>query len=1562
IIGEIPQWEKFLRKFGFEKQEKPPVGEIISGVEKFLQGSGLRLLYVRGELEEETLYLDHTTTLSLSQLQKQVDQAPAVQQLLVIECLEGKRESLQKWVTQLSSSSREKPRCVLGFAPDQESDINFLNQFLQFSASQQLTDVDLLNQLQQQLKKQLICGLSGDRGLIEVTPRSLSWKARSWRKTAWEAFPKKLMLNFLNESSVDLQHIYIPLGLVKRRRKKRRVSNNISDPSEGSQLFTEQKNMIERQFEGEEFLERLLEGGKHNAVILGEPGAGKTTYLQKCGWWLHEYTQDPVIWISLKQVSDIETYVLEKWLPEVLKVSKVEESHRKQLEKLFRQERVWLLLDGVDEMSVSKGSPLSAIAQLPAWLKQARVILTCRRNLWETSFSNQLGNQFDCYWTLEFRSEQITEFIEYYFTDTPQKGNALKNALTEQGKERLRDLVKNPLRLRVLCEIWKNGKQTGTLPETQAQLFQSYVEYFYRLHQEQKEIDLTQQKRKQLNRKLEELAREGMERDRDHFCFTESEVTAQLEEDEFLIATQKLGWLTPIGKTDHPEENVYAFWHPTFQEYFAACAINDWDFFLPRQHINRPISGKQYRIFENKWQQVYLLWLGRKEKSLESQKDQSLQALVRFESGIECEIDFYQLRGSLLALMALEEFKDCSIKTTIINDISNYLTDNSQVLLRGKIVEALRAIRSEEAAILLIMAMKDEDKNVREKASEALEKIGSEEEFSPLIIALKDENIDVRNRAVIALEKIGGEKVVQPLTLALKYEDKDVRQRAVFALERIRSEKAVQSLTLALKDEDKYVRQRAVIALEKIGSEKVVQPLIIALKDEDKYVRRRAVFALGNIGGKEAVQPLIVALKDEDKDVRKKAAEALGKIGSEEAVQSLIFAVKDQVMELQKKAAVSNIQRLKIKEVVKCLIIALEKIRSEEAVQSLTLALNYEDKNVRKTAAETLGHIENKEAFHLLIVALKDENKEVRSSAAEALGHIGSGEAVQPLTLALKDEDKDVRKSAAEALGEIRSEEVVHPLILALKDEDKDVRERAVFTLGGIRSKEAVQPLTLALKDEDKDVRERAVFALGEIRSEEVVKPLTLALKDEDKDVRKKAVFALEEIRSEEAVSPLILALKDENYIVRYLAVEALGYIRSEEAVKPLVLALSDKSNLVRESAVEALGYIRSEEAVNSLILVLKDENADREVRESAARALGKIRNEEAVQPLILALEDEDKDMRIAVTEALGEIKTEEAVNPLILVLNDNNEEVRERAVFALEKIGSLEKMGGEEAVQLLEAEKAFEKIGDKETVKRLIQLFVSNKYSGQHGARTIAAETLRNIEDQEALTPLILCLKEEDNMLRQTAAEVLGKTRSEEAVRPLILALKRARAASALWHIAKTTSYPRFYDATFPQATPIHPEVSEVSPVGSTPTTQQLNNQLFELPNQISSPQGIKLICLNLTRLPSDTNAEKLSKGLSNQIFKQVIPPEQPLPKVQDEYDLQGELINLSRQTESTLVLLFYNGQPSDELINFCNLLQDEIHMGWVTEQPTRFRSFTPDAPNLAENIQSWLKELQLT
>jgi predicted NACHT family NTPase len=56
------------------------------------------------------------------------------------------------------------------------------------------------------------------------------------------------------------------------------------------------------------------------------------------------------------------------------------------------------------------------------------------------------------------------------------------------------------------------------------------------------------------------------------FRFDENEL-ADVKHYEALKA---LGWLNCVGK-DEDDREVYAFFHPTFQEYFAACAID-----LPR--------------------------------------------------------------------------------------------------------------------------------------------------------------------------------------------------------------------------------------------------------------------------------------------------------------------------------------------------------------------------------------------------------------------------------------------------------------------------------------------------------------------------------------------------------------------------------------------------------------------------------------------------------------------------------------------------------------------------------------------------------------------------------------------------------------------------------------------------------------------------------------------------------------------------------------------------------------------------------------------------------------------
>jgi predicted NACHT family NTPase len=45
-----------------------------------------------------------------------------------------------------------------------------------------------------------------------------------------------------------------------------------------------------------------------------------------------------------------------------------------------------------------------------------------------------------------------------------------ERSLNEAGKERLKDMVKNPLRLALLCNTWNLWQEQGGLPDTKAKL------------------------------------------------------------------------------------------------------------------------------------------------------------------------------------------------------------------------------------------------------------------------------------------------------------------------------------------------------------------------------------------------------------------------------------------------------------------------------------------------------------------------------------------------------------------------------------------------------------------------------------------------------------------------------------------------------------------------------------------------------------------------------------------------------------------------------------------------------------------------------------------------------------------------------------------------------------------------------------------------------------------------------------------------------------------------------------------------------------------------------------
>jgi hypothetical protein len=338
----------------------------------------------------------------------------------------------------------------------------------------------------------------------------------------------------------------------------------------------------------------------------------------------------------------------------------------------------------------------------------------------------------------------------------------------------------------------------------------------------------------------------------------------------------QLGWLNQVGvAVEDPEEPVYAFFHPTFEEYFAARAIDDWHFFL--NHIpGNPLQGT-YRIFEPQWKEVFLLWLGREDVA-DEQKDELLKALTLFEDGCG---NFYRIKAYFLAKAPICELGKCHPADPIIIQCCKWHRFESDWQVtspwpRLPFQSSQEVGTKEEVADLIEQLRTASDEKELHAILQEIGKVGagSCEAVAALIElmhATHNQNICWQIAQTLGCIGKGNSEAIDALVELL--ENSTEHNTLVYAIEGLQAcafgnPTAIAALTKLLQTEqpDDFIHCQAVYSLWQIdpGNQKAIATLTELLQNpQDEHLRLSVAWVLGEIdyGNKKAIAALIDFLR-----------------------------------------------------------------------------------------------------------------------------------------------------------------------------------------------------------------------------------------------------------------------------------------------------------------------------------------------------------------------------------------------------------------------------------------------------------------------------------------------------------------------------------------------------------------------------------------------------------------------------------------------------------------------------------------------------------------------------
>ena len=888
-------------------------------------------------------------------------------------------------------------------------------------------------------------------------------------------FPK--YLQSLVESYKKQQHLYTLTDL--------QVEVEVEIPPEDRSQFLSSKKKPETKIDRLEVLTGLRKYVQQgNVLLVGKPGSGKSTVLQRFRWELalealkEGDRQIPVL-VQLRSDRSIVQAICAEFRQAKLRVSLEE------VDDLLLDGKLLLLLDGVNEMPSSQRRQDLQLFRDDN--RDTPMIFTTR----DLALGGSLGieKQLEM---CALTEAQMREFVGKYL---PQHGDLL---LRQLGN-RLREVAETPLLLQMMCQVFENS---GKIPQSKGELFQE----FDRLYDEFKGAQsVSEDFRRFKSDLLQQLAFVMLQGD--SLRPTDGWVAISRDRAERILEC----WLGDRGVLDAPtkakewledllehhllqvaaKREEIEFHHQLFQEYYAGRALRK---LLVEGHIDAMDDRRLQHFYLNyfKWTEPLAFML-----SLLADEDRAVR-VVR----LALEVDWRL--GARLAGEVQREFQKRTVGLVDGLDVPGWLK-----------VELLEEVRSDDAIPGLLKLVEHSDSDVRGSAADVLGAIGSEAAISGLLKLVEHSDYYVRRSVAYALGNIGSEAAISGLLKLVEHSDYYVRWSAAGALGKIGDKKAIPGLLKLLEDSNPYVRSSAADALGSIGDDQAIPGLLKLLEDSNPYVRSSAADALGSIGDDQAIPGLLKLLEDSDSDVRSSAADALGNIGDDQAIPGLLKLLEDSdsYVYLRWRAAY-----------------ALDQIVDQKASPEFLKLREDSDSYVRWREADASDKIGDKKAIPELLKLVEHSDSYVRRMVADALGKIGDARAIPGLLKLVEDSDSDVRRSAADVLGKIGGDQAIPGLLKLVEHSDSDVRRTAADALGKIGDARAIPGLLKLVEDSDSDVRRRAAYALGKIakqHAEKVVPHLPHLL-------------TLIPSESGQEVHPLILAIqaayKYYNYPIRKLS------------------------------------------------------------------------------------------------------------------------------------------------------------------------------------------------------------------------------------------------------------------------------------------------------------------------------------------------------------------------------------------------------------------------------------------